>query len=76
MSRWLYALGARYRFHGRRVLATAVLLPFSVPAAVLGMGLLLLLHVTGLGNPAGLMLVHGLLGLPVVYLTARRHLTG
>lgn len=68
---------ARHRFRGRRAIAAAVLLPLSVPAAVLGMGLLPVMHATGLwGQPLGTALVHGLLGLPVIYLIARRHLDG
>jgi ABC-type spermidine/putrescine transport system permease subunit II len=65
----------RYRFWGRGVLAGAAVLPICVPPAVLGMGLLPLLYSAGLwGNPAGLVLVHGLVGLPVVYLIVRNHL--
>ena len=66
---------ARYRFRGRTLLAVSVILPACVPPAVLGMGLLPLLAFADLwGNPLGLILVHGLLGLPVVYLVARNHL--
>ena len=66
---------ARYRFRGRSVIAAAAVLPACVPPAVLGMGLLPLLFAAGLwGHPAGLILVHGLLGLPVVFLVARSHL--
>jgi ABC-type spermidine/putrescine transport system permease subunit II len=68
-----YAI-ARYRFRGRGVLAGGALLPVCVPPAVLGMGLLPLLYAAGLwGNLAGLVLAHGLVGLPVVYLIARTH---
>lgn len=66
---------ARHRFRGRRVLAAAAVLPACVPPVALGMGLLPLLFAAGLwGQPVGLILVHGLLGLPVVYLVARSHL--
>jgi len=65
---------ARVRFWGRWVLGGAALLPACVPAAVLGMGLLPLLYAVGLwGSLTGLILVHGLVGLPVVYLIARTH---
>jgi ABC-type spermidine/putrescine transport system permease subunit II len=65
---------ARYRFAGRRVLLGGILLPACMPPAVLGMGLLPLLYVTRLwGHPAGLVLAHGLLGLPVVFLIVRTH---
>jgi putative spermidine/putrescine transport system permease protein len=66
---------ARYRFRGKRVLAGGALLPACVPPAVLGMGLLPLLYAAGLwGSLASLVLVHGLVGLPMVYLIARNHL--
>jgi ABC-type spermidine/putrescine transport system permease subunit II len=66
---------ARHHFRGRRVLAGLALLPVCVPPAVLGMGLLPLLYAVGLwGNLAGLVLAHGLLGLPVAYLIARTQL--
>jgi ABC-type spermidine/putrescine transport system permease subunit II len=65
---------ARHRFRGRGVLTGVVLLPACVPPAILGMGLLPLLYAVGLwGNPAGVVLGHGLVGLPVVYLIARNH---
>jgi ABC-type spermidine/putrescine transport system permease subunit II len=65
---------ARHRFGGRTLLSGGALLPACVPPAVLGMGLLPLLFATGLwGNLAGLVLAHGLVGLPVVYLIARNH---
>ena len=65
----------RGRFHGRRFLAAGAMLPACVPPAVLGMGLLPLLFAAGLwGSPLGLVLAHGLLGLPVVFLVARNHL--
>src|SRR5262249_59693621 len=66
---------ARHRFRGRTLLGGAALLPACVPPAVLGMGLLPLLFATGLwGSLAGLILVHGLVGLPITYLIARTHL--
>jgi ABC-type spermidine/putrescine transport system permease subunit II len=65
---------ARCRFLGRALLGGAALLPACVPAAVLGMGLLPLLYAVGLwGSLTGLVLVHGLVALPVVYLVARTH---
>jgi putative spermidine/putrescine transport system permease protein len=66
---------ARHRFRGRGVLAGMALLPVCVPPAVLGMGLLPYLYAVGLwGNAAGLVLEHGLVALPVVYLIARTRL--
>jgi ABC-type spermidine/putrescine transport system permease subunit II len=66
---------ARHRFRGRSVAAAGALLPGFVPPAVLGLGLLPLLYLGGLyGSPAGLVLAHGLLGLPAVFLVARAHL--
>ena len=66
---------ARYRFRGRSLAAVGAVLPACVPPAVLGMGLLPLLSAAGLwGNPLGLVLAHGLIGLPVVFLIARNHL--
>src|SRR5262249_5163580 len=63
-----------YRFRGRGLLAGTVLLPVCAPPVVLGMGLLPLLYATGLwGNPAGLVLAHGLVCLPLVYLIVRSH---
>jgi ABC-type spermidine/putrescine transport system permease subunit II len=65
---------ARYRFAGRRLLIGGALLPACVPPVALGMGLLPLLYAVRLwGHPAGLVLAHGLLGLPVVYLILRAH---
>jgi ABC-type spermidine/putrescine transport system permease subunit II len=65
---------ARLRFRGRALLGGAALLPACVPPAVLAMGLLPLLYAAGLwGSLTGLILVHGLVGLPVVYLIARTH---
>jgi len=65
----------RYHFRGRGVAAAAAVLPACVPPAVLGMGLLPLFYATRLwGTLAGLVLAHGLLGLPVVFLTVAAHL--
>jgi ABC-type spermidine/putrescine transport system permease subunit II len=65
---------ARYRFGGNGLLAGAALLPLCVPPAVLGMGILPLLYAAGLwGNLLGLVLAHGLVGFPLVYLIARSH---
>jgi ABC-type spermidine/putrescine transport system permease subunit II len=64
----------RYRFAGQPLLVGGALLPACVPAAVLGMGLLPLLYLTRLwGHLAALVLAHGLLGLPVVFLILRTH---
>jgi ABC-type spermidine/putrescine transport system permease subunit II len=66
---------ARHRFAGRALLAGSILAPACVPPVVLGMGLLPLLYAARLqGHPAGLVLAHGLLGMPVVYLVLRTHL--
>jgi ABC-type spermidine/putrescine transport system permease subunit II len=66
---------SRHRFHGRRLLAGAVLLPTCTPPVVLGMGLLPFLYAAGLwGHPVGLILAHGLIALPIVYLITRTQL--
>lgn len=66
---------ARHRFGGRAVVVAGALLPGFVPPVVLGLGLLPPLYLVGLyGSPTGLVLAHGLLGLPVVFLVARAHL--
>lgn len=63
-----YAI-ARFCFRGRTLLAAAALAPACIPPAILGTGLLPLFLAAGLwGNPIGLMLAHGLLGVPVVTL--------
>ena len=76
--RWVAALGRSLlvgAFAAVVALAAGAMLPACVPPAVLGMGLLPLLFAAGLwGNPLGLVLAHGLLGLPVVFLLARNHL--
>ena len=62
----------RFHFHGRTLLAGAVLLPLFVPAVVLGMGLLPLVALTGLrGTVAALTAAHSLVSLPVVFLLLR-----
>jgi ABC-type spermidine/putrescine transport system permease subunit II len=67
---------ARHRFAGRGLLAGLALVPAFVPPVVLAMGLLPLVFAVGLwGNPLGLVLAHGLVGLPVVFLVARSRLT-
>jgi ABC-type spermidine/putrescine transport system permease subunit II len=66
----------RYRFRGRSALAAASLLPVCVPPAVLGMGLLPLLYAAGLwGHLGGLILVHGLVGLPVTFVISQNHVS-
>lgn len=66
---------ARHRFRGRALLAAGAVLPACVPPAVLGMGLLPVFYAARLwGTLAGLVLAHGLLGLPVVFLVVRAHL--
>lgn len=66
---------ARHRFRGQTLAAAGAVLPGFVPPAVIGFGLLPLLYLVGLYNsPTGLVLAHGLLGLPVVFLVARTHL--
>ena len=52
-----------------------VLLPLCVPPVVLGMGLLPTMHALGLwGTHLSLMLAHGLLGTPLVFLTVQASL--
>lgn len=63
-------------YAGRRWLSAAILLPACLPAAALGMGVLPLMHLSGLwGSLAGIVLVHATLGLPVAFLIVRSHLT-
>jgi putative spermidine/putrescine transport system permease protein len=65
----------RFRFRGRPLLAAGAVLPACVPAAVLGIGLLPVFYAVRLwGTLGGLVLAHGLLGLPVVYLITRAYL--
>jgi ABC-type spermidine/putrescine transport system permease subunit II len=53
-------------------LGRLVLLPLCVPPVVLGMGLLPTMHALGLyGTYLSLVLAHGLLGMPLVFLTTR-----
>jgi ABC-type spermidine/putrescine transport system permease subunit II len=64
------ALAVRRPFRGRDVLSRLVLLPVCVPPVVLGMGLLPTMHALGLwGTHLSLALAHGLLGMPLVFLT-------
>lgn len=66
---------ARYSFRGRSAVAALILLPICVPPLVLGMGLLPAMHALGLwGTYLSLILAHGLLGMPLVFLTARASL--
>ncbi len=63
---------ARYHFRGRRLLASAVLVPLCLPPVVLGLGLLPLAGALGLtGTRTLLVLAHALLGLGVVFLVLR-----
>jgi putative spermidine/putrescine transport system permease protein len=67
---------ARHHFRGRTLAASIAVLPACVPPAALGVGLLPVLYAAGLwGHPLGLLLAHGLLGLPVVFLIAKSKLT-
>ena len=62
----------RYHFRGKGSLGILVLLPLCIPHAVLGMGLLPLFYISGLwGGMIGLVLVHAMICLPVVYLMVR-----
>lgn len=64
-----------YRFRGKRSLGILVLLPLCIPPAVLGMGLLPLYYSVGLwGSLIGLVFVHAMMCLPVVYLIVRAKL--
>jgi putative spermidine/putrescine transport system permease protein len=61
-----YAL-ARGRFPGRRALEVFLISPMVVPVIVLALALYMLLAPLGLvGRPAGLLLAHTLLALPIV----------
>lgn len=61
-----YAL-ARGRFRGQRLVEFFLVSPMVVPAIVLALGLYMLLAPFGLiGRPAGLLLAHTVLALPVV----------
>lgn len=68
---------SRHSFVGQRWLGRLVLLPLCIPPLVLGMGLLPTMHFFGLwGTYLSLMLAHGLLGLPLVFLSVRANLAG
>ena len=71
------AIAFRHSFgNRRRILELCLLLPACLPTVAIGMGLLPLFHLTGLwGSLLGVVLVHGMLGLPVAYLIVRTHLT-
>jgi ABC-type spermidine/putrescine transport system permease subunit II len=65
----------RYRYQGRTLLSAGAVLPAIIPPAVLGMALLPFLYLLGLwGSMVGVILVHGLLGLPAAFLIVRAHL--
>jgi ABC-type spermidine/putrescine transport system permease subunit II len=67
----------RFRFRGRLVLTTGVLLPLFVPPAVLAMGLLPLVLALDLWeSPVALAAAHSLVALPVVYLLLHAALLG
>lgn len=68
---------ARYSFPGQGLLSRLVLLPICVPPVVLAMGLLPTMHALGLwGTYLSLILAHGLLGMPLVFLTVGANLNG
>ncbi|MFO0842771.1 MAG: ABC transporter permease [Gemmataceae bacterium] len=68
---------ARHSFRGRDLLGRLVLLPICVPPVVLAMGLLPTMHALGLwGTYLSLILGHGLLGMPLVFLTVGANLNG
>ena len=59
---------ARYLFRGRVAVQAIMLLPLSLPAIVLGLGLLFVLPLFGMRNGmVATMLGHALLGLPYVF---------
>jgi ABC-type spermidine/putrescine transport system permease subunit II len=65
----------RRSFRGRGALGRLLLLPICVPPLVLGMGLLPTMHALGLwGTYLSLALAHGLLGMPLVFLSVRASL--
>ena len=65
----------RYLFRGKGTLGILVLLPMCIPPAVLGMGLLPLFYSVGLwGSLLGLVLVHAMMCLPIVFLIVRSKL--
>ena len=62
----------RYHFRGVQLLSGAVLLPLFVPAVVLAMALLPLVHILGLwGTQISLAAAHSLWSMPVVFLVIR-----
>lgn len=62
----------RYHFRGGELLASAVLYPLFVPAVVLAMALLPLMHWLGLwGTRLSLAAAHSLWSMPVVFLVVR-----
>lgn len=62
----------RYHFRGVQLLSSAVLLPLFVPAVVLAMALLPLVHILGLwGTRISLAAAHSLWSMPVVFLVIR-----
>jgi putative spermidine/putrescine transport system permease protein len=68
---------ARHSFRGNAILGRLVLLPICVPPVVLAMGLLPTMHALGLwGTYISLILAHGLLGMPLVFLTVGANLNG
>jgi putative spermidine/putrescine transport system permease protein len=70
----LAAVAAR---HQLQALGRFVLLPLCVPPVVLGMALLPTMHALGLwGTYLSLILAHGLIGMPLVFLTVRASLQG
>jgi ABC-type spermidine/putrescine transport system permease subunit II len=67
----------RCSFRGSGLLGRVVLLPLCVPAVVLGMGLLPTMHALGLwGTRLSLILAHGMLSMPLVFLTVAANLKG
>jgi ABC-type spermidine/putrescine transport system permease subunit II len=68
---------SRHAFRGRAALGRLILLPICVPPVVLGMGLLPTMHALGLwGGILSLVLAHGLLGMPLVFLAVQASLDG
>lgn len=65
----------RHRFRGRHLFQGAVLLPLFIPALVLGMALLPMMHTVGLwGTQLSIAAAHSLWGLPLVFLAVRNAL--
>ncbi len=62
----------RYRFRGRRLLQGAVMLPLFIPALILGMALLPMMHTIGLwGSQLSVAAAHSLWGVPLVFLAVQ-----